>query len=88
MYIWRLGLYCVAMPSVMRWEFLPSMISPIKLNSLRYQMHSKVRADADVISQTDFDNLIGQTIHILGAFTFDDRDEIVIMPVRLEVVDG
>lgn len=48
----------------------------------------KSRADADLISQTDFDVLVGQTVHVLGAFTLSDRDEIVIMPVRLEVIDG
>lgn len=48
----------------------------------------KSRADTAVLSQITIDDLVGQTVHILGAFTFDDRDEIVIMPVRLEVIDG
>jgi predicted lipoprotein len=48
----------------------------------------KSRIDADVLSPANIDDLVGQNVHILGAFTFDDRDEIVIMPVRLEVIDG
>lgn len=47
----------------------------------------KNRIDADVLSQTNIDDLVGQNVSILGAFTFDDRDEVVIMPVRLEVID-
>lgn len=46
----------------------------------------KSRIDNDVFGQTNIDDLVGQNVHILGAFTFDDPDEIVIMPVRLEVI--
>lgn len=42
---------------------------------------------ASVIDQTDLDALIGQTVRFLGAFTYDDPDEIVVMPVSLEKVD-
>ena len=46
----------------------------------------KSRIDADILQQTTVDDLVGENVRILGAFTFDDRDEIVIMPVRLEVL--
>ncbi|MEQ8676864.1 MAG: DUF2291 domain-containing protein [Aggregatilineales bacterium] len=47
----------------------------------------KDRVDSDVLGQTDIDDLVGDTIQFLGAFSLDDRAEIVIMPVRLEVVE-
>ena len=47
----------------------------------------KDRADAEVITPFAIDDHVGETIRFLGAFTFDDREEIVIMPVRLEVVE-
>lgn len=47
----------------------------------------KERADEEVLQQTDIDSLVGETIRFLGAFTLDDRDEIVIMPVALEVIE-
>jgi predicted lipoprotein len=47
----------------------------------------KERADADVLQPFDIDNQVGETIRFVGAFTFSDRDEIVIMPVELEVVE-
>ena len=48
----------------------------------------KSRIDDDVLSQITIDDMIGQKIKILGAITFDDPDEIVIMPARVEVLDG
>lgn len=47
----------------------------------------KERADVEVLTPFAVDERIGQTIRFLGAFTLDDRDEIVIMPVRLEVIE-
>lgn len=46
----------------------------------------KERVDADLISTLDFESMIGSTIEVLGAFTLEDRDEIVIMPVKLNEV--
>lgn len=47
----------------------------------------KERVDRDVLGQITVDDLVGETVTFLGAFTLDDRDEIVIMPVRLEVAE-
>ncbi|MAU13862.1 MAG: hypothetical protein CL607_28855 [Anaerolineaceae bacterium] len=47
----------------------------------------KERADVEVLTPFGVDERIGQTIRFLGAFTLDDRNEIVIMPVRLEVIE-
>ena len=47
----------------------------------------KDRVDEAILSETDLDSLIGQTIRFQGTFTLSDRDEIVIMPVVLEEVE-
>lgn len=47
----------------------------------------KDRVMVEIIESTDLDALVGQTVRFLGAFTLDDRDEIVIMPVQLEAVE-
>ena len=46
----------------------------------------KDRVDTDVLGAMDIDGLVEDTIQFMGAFTYDDPEEVVIMPVRLEVV--
>lgn len=45
------------------------------------------RADQEVLQPIDIDSMVGETIRFLGAFTLEDRDEIVIMPVQLEIAE-
>ncbi len=47
----------------------------------------KDRVAADLIDQTDFDALVGNTVRFVGAFTYSDPDEVVIIPVILEEVE-
>ncbi|MCA9913543.1 MAG: DUF2291 domain-containing protein [Anaerolineae bacterium] len=47
----------------------------------------KDRVAADVLAATDLDSLVGKTIRFVGAFTYDDPDEVVIMPVSIEEVE-
>jgi len=45
----------------------------------------KDRILVDVIAPLDLDTLQGRTITFYGAFTLDNRDEIEIVPIRIEV---
>lgn len=47
----------------------------------------KDRADAEVITPFSVDDHVGDVVRFLGAFTFDDREEIVVIPVELEVIE-
>lgn len=47
----------------------------------------KDRVAADLIGQTDFEVLVGSTVGFVGAFTYDDPEEIVIIPVTLEEIE-
>jgi predicted lipoprotein len=47
----------------------------------------KDRILRDVISALDLDSIEGKTIHFYGAFTLDDRSDIEIVPVTLEVTN-
>lgn len=47
----------------------------------------KDRVEADVLGQIDLESLVGETVRFLGAFEYDDPEEIVIMPVQLEVAE-
>lgn len=42
---------------------------------------------ATVLEPIDVDSLVGHTLRFMGAFTLENRNEIVIMPVSLERVD-
>jgi len=41
---------------------------------------------ANVLEPSNIDSLVGETVRFMGAFTFEELDEIVIMPVMLEKV--
>lgn len=84
----------LAIGPVLRGNALRDAVGFIRFNDFTNQVEFaqvsdalKTRTDLDVLSQTNIDDLVGQTIRILGAFTFDDPEEIVIMPVRLEVIN-
>lgn len=47
----------------------------------------KDRIAVDVLEATDLDSLVGSTIRFVGAFTYDDPEEVVIMPVSIEEVE-
>ncbi len=83
----------LAIGPVLRGNALRDAVGFISFNDFTNQVEFaqvsdalKDRVDSDVLSQIDIDSLTGETIQFLGAFSLDDRDEIVIMPVRIEVV--
>ncbi|MBZ0291173.1 MAG: DUF2291 domain-containing protein [Anaerolineae bacterium] len=47
----------------------------------------KDRITSDVLGQVDLESLVEKTVRFVGAFTFDDPEEVVIMPVSLEEVE-
>ncbi|MFW5709488.1 MAG: DUF2291 domain-containing protein [Chloroflexota bacterium] len=47
----------------------------------------KDRITADLLEQVDLEALVGETVRFVGAFTYEDPDEVVIMPVILEGVE-
>ncbi len=47
----------------------------------------KDRIAAELIDETDFDSLVGSTVSFVGAFTYDDPEEVVIIPVSLDEVE-
>ncbi len=84
----------LAIGPVLRGNALRDAVGFIKFNDFTNQVEFaqvsdalKSRIDTDVLSQTNIDDLVGQTVHILGAFTYDDPEEIIIMAVRLEAID-
>ncbi len=84
----------LAIGPVLRGNALRDAVGFIKFNDFTNQVEFaqvsdalKSRIDTDVLSQTNIDDLVGQTVHILGAFTYEDPEEIIIMAVRLEAID-
>jgi len=82
----------LAIGPVLRGNALRDAVGFIEFNDFTNQVEFaqvsdalKDRVDSDVLGAVDLDGLVGETIQFLGAFTLDDRDEIVIMPVQLEV---
>lgn len=84
----------LAIGPVLRGNALRDSVGFIEFNDFTNQVEFaqvsdalKERVDANVLGEIDIDGLVGETIRFLGAFTYDDRDEIVIMPVRLEIAE-
>lgn len=83
----------LAIGPVLRGNALRDSVRFIAFNDFTNQVEFAQVSDAlkrriadQVLGVTDLDALVGQTVRFMGAFTLDDRDEIVIMPVRLEAV--
>lgn len=85
----------LAIGPVLRGNALRDAVGFIEFNAFTNQVEFgqvsralKDRVAADVIEATDLEALVGETIRFLGAFTLDDRDEIVVMPVRIEEAES
>lgn len=84
----------LAIGPVLRGNALRDSVGFIKFNDFTNQVEFaqisdalKERIDADVLGEINIDELAGETINFLGSLTYDDPEEIVIMPVRLEVTE-
>jgi len=85
----------LAIGPVLRGNALRDAVGFIQFNDFTNQVEfaqvsdaMKERIDQQVLTEFNIDDRVGATIRFLGAFTFDDRDEIVIIPIRLEEVSG
>jgi predicted lipoprotein len=83
----------LAIGPVLRGNALRDAVRFIAFNDFTNQVEFAQVSDAlkqriadQVLATTDLDALVGQTIRFMGAFTLEDRDEVVIMPVQLEAV--
>lgn len=84
----------LAIGPVLRGNALRDSVGFIQFNDFTNQVEFaqistalKDRIAADVLEQADLEALVGETVRFVGAFTFEDRDEIVIMPVSLDEVE-
>jgi len=83
----------LAIGPVLRGNALRDAVGFIEFNDFTNQVEfaqvsdaMKDRIDQQVLAEFNIDDRVGATIRFLGAFTFDDRDEIVVIPVRLEEI--
>ena len=84
----------LAIGPVLRGNSLRDAVGFIEFNDFTNQIEFggvstalKDRVAASLIDETDFDALVGSTIQFTGAFTYDDPEEVVIVPVNLQEVE-
>jgi predicted lipoprotein len=84
----------LAIGPVLRGNALRDAVGFIEFNDFTNQVEFAQVSNAltdrvkdDVLASVDIDALVGETIEYVGAFTLEERDEIVIMPVSIEVAD-
>lgn len=84
----------LAIGPVLRGNALRDAVGFIQFNDFTNQVEFaqistalKDRIAVDILEQTDLEALVGETVRFVGAFTFEDREEVVIMPVILEQVE-